>query len=237
MILKSLIETGFADNCDEELLEFDEEGKLVNTIPGVTEDQRQTQADAVLKYKDGYTGSELDGASVSQSQSRVRMPNRSAMQSEVNHELMSESATNICATPSKQMQLAANQPQNPFDGGQNKEMEPYAGSDGALQQGFNMNNKMEHIEPNQAAQDQIMIDTAAQQTNQEELPQTFEAYKGLSKEYKATKKQLKKATRAGNQEEMERLQNMKDMMQAMIKACERSHPDWSGLKKAQKKEK
>ena len=37
MILKSLIETGFADNCDEELLEFDEEGKLVNTIPGVTE--------------------------------------------------------------------------------------------------------------------------------------------------------------------------------------------------------
>ena len=40
MILKSLIETGFADNCDEELLEFDEEGKLVNTIPGVTEDQR-----------------------------------------------------------------------------------------------------------------------------------------------------------------------------------------------------
>ena len=49
-------------------------------------------------------------------------------------------------------------------------MESYAGGDGAFQQGFNMSNKMEHIEPNQAAQDQIMIDTAAQQTNQEELP-------------------------------------------------------------------
>jgi len=39
-ILKSLIETGFADNCDEELLEFDDEGKLVKVTPGVTEDQR-----------------------------------------------------------------------------------------------------------------------------------------------------------------------------------------------------
>ena len=65
MILKSLIETGFADNCDEELLEFNEEGILVKTTPGVTEDQRQTQADAVFAYKDGFSGSEIDGASVS----------------------------------------------------------------------------------------------------------------------------------------------------------------------------
>lgn len=36
VILRSLIETGFADNCDEELLEFDDEGKLVNTIKGIT---------------------------------------------------------------------------------------------------------------------------------------------------------------------------------------------------------
>lgn len=28
-VLKSIIETGFADNCEEELLEFDKEGKLV----------------------------------------------------------------------------------------------------------------------------------------------------------------------------------------------------------------
>ena len=41
MILKNLIETGFADNCDEELLEFDEEGKLVNVTQGVTEQMRQ----------------------------------------------------------------------------------------------------------------------------------------------------------------------------------------------------
>ena len=102
MILKSLIETGFADNCEEELLEFDDEGILKTITPGVTEEQRQTQADAVFKYKDGYSGSELDPASVSQSQFNMRgMPNRSALQSEVNHELASESATNICATPSK----------------------------------------------------------------------------------------------------------------------------------------
>ena len=36
-ILQNLILTGFADNCDEELLEFDEDGILVNTIKGVTE--------------------------------------------------------------------------------------------------------------------------------------------------------------------------------------------------------
>ena len=41
VVLKSLIETGFADNCDEELLEFDDEGKLVKVTPGVTEEQRQ----------------------------------------------------------------------------------------------------------------------------------------------------------------------------------------------------
>ena len=42
MILKSLIETGFADNCEEELLEFDDEGILKTITPGVTEEQRQT---------------------------------------------------------------------------------------------------------------------------------------------------------------------------------------------------
>lgn len=53
-ILKNLIETGFADNCDEELLEFDEDGKLVNVIQGVTEEMRQAQqaADEVFAFKD-----------------------------------------------------------------------------------------------------------------------------------------------------------------------------------------
>lgn len=36
VILKNLIETGFADNCDEELLEFDDDGKLVKVTKGVT---------------------------------------------------------------------------------------------------------------------------------------------------------------------------------------------------------
>ena len=40
-ILRSLIETGFAENCDEELLEFDEDGNLVRTVKGITEEQRQ----------------------------------------------------------------------------------------------------------------------------------------------------------------------------------------------------
>ena len=52
MILRSLIETGFADNCDEELLEFDDEGKLVGRIKGITHQQRMQQADAVFAYKD-----------------------------------------------------------------------------------------------------------------------------------------------------------------------------------------
>lgn len=39
-ILRSLIETGFAENCDEELLEFDEDGKLVKVTKGITEEQR-----------------------------------------------------------------------------------------------------------------------------------------------------------------------------------------------------
>ena len=39
-ILRSLIETGFADNCDEELLEFDEDGKLVRTVRGITDEMR-----------------------------------------------------------------------------------------------------------------------------------------------------------------------------------------------------
>jgi len=37
MVLKNLIETGFADNCDEELLEFDEDGNLVRVTKGVNE--------------------------------------------------------------------------------------------------------------------------------------------------------------------------------------------------------
>ena len=53
VILKNLIETGFADNCDEELLEFDEEGILVKITKGVTPDiQRSQQVDEVLAYKD-----------------------------------------------------------------------------------------------------------------------------------------------------------------------------------------
>jgi len=38
VILRSLIETGFAENCDEELLEFDDDGNLVNVIKGITEE-------------------------------------------------------------------------------------------------------------------------------------------------------------------------------------------------------
>jgi TATA-binding protein-associated factor Taf7 len=37
MILKDLIETGFAKNCDEELIEFDDQGKLVNVVKGILE--------------------------------------------------------------------------------------------------------------------------------------------------------------------------------------------------------
>lgn len=36
-VLKSIIDTGFADNCKEELLEFDNEGKLVARKAGVQE--------------------------------------------------------------------------------------------------------------------------------------------------------------------------------------------------------
>lgn len=36
-VLKSIIDTGFADNCKEELLEFDNEGKLVSRKAGVQE--------------------------------------------------------------------------------------------------------------------------------------------------------------------------------------------------------
>ena len=37
IILKNLIETGFAENCDEELLVFDESGKLDKTEKGMTD--------------------------------------------------------------------------------------------------------------------------------------------------------------------------------------------------------
>lgn len=36
-VLKSIIDTGFADNCKEELLEFDNDGKLVSRKAGVQE--------------------------------------------------------------------------------------------------------------------------------------------------------------------------------------------------------
>lgn len=53
VILKNLIETGFADNCDEELLEFDDDGNLVKITKGVTpENQRMQHVDEVMAYKD-----------------------------------------------------------------------------------------------------------------------------------------------------------------------------------------
>ena len=53
VILKNLIETGFADNCDEELLEFDDDGALIKVTKGVTPDnQRSQQVEEVFAYKD-----------------------------------------------------------------------------------------------------------------------------------------------------------------------------------------
>ena len=53
VILKNLIETGFADNCDEELLEFDDDGALVKVTKGITpENQRSQQVEEVFAYKD-----------------------------------------------------------------------------------------------------------------------------------------------------------------------------------------
>lgn len=54
MILKSIIETGFAENCKEELLEFDDEGKLIKVTPGIPEKQKDMNAvDEVMEYKGG----------------------------------------------------------------------------------------------------------------------------------------------------------------------------------------
>ena len=56
LILKSIIETGFADNCIEELLEFDADGKLVKTTPGIPPDRKRQEKDAVdevMRYKNG----------------------------------------------------------------------------------------------------------------------------------------------------------------------------------------
>jgi hypothetical protein len=36
-----LIETGFAENCDEELLIFDENGKIAETLKGMTDQQQE----------------------------------------------------------------------------------------------------------------------------------------------------------------------------------------------------
>ena len=60
VILRSLIETGFADNCDEELLEFDDDGNLVNVIKGITHQQRMQQADEVFAFKQLGSASEID---------------------------------------------------------------------------------------------------------------------------------------------------------------------------------
>ena len=67
VVLRSLIETGFAENCDEELLEFDEDGNLVKVTKGITDEMRmQQQADAVFAYKDGANSiSDMDQASIS----------------------------------------------------------------------------------------------------------------------------------------------------------------------------
>jgi len=53
MILKSIIETGFADNCIEELLEFDDNGVLVKTTPGIPPDRKNEKnvVDEVFGYK------------------------------------------------------------------------------------------------------------------------------------------------------------------------------------------
>ena len=71
-VLRSLIETGFAENCDEELLEFDDEGNLLKVTKGITDEQRAKQnVDSVLAYKNGinsiYDDIDQDDESVSQS--------------------------------------------------------------------------------------------------------------------------------------------------------------------------
>ena len=71
-VLKDLIETGFADNCDEELLEFDEDGNLKNRIQGLTSEMRQNAengqnaGDEIMNYKN-FSGGEDDGSEVSPS--------------------------------------------------------------------------------------------------------------------------------------------------------------------------
>jgi hypothetical protein len=40
LVLKSLIETGFAGNCDEELLEFDESGQIIKVTKGMSDQAR-----------------------------------------------------------------------------------------------------------------------------------------------------------------------------------------------------
>ena len=57
LILKSIIETGFADNCIEELLEFDDNGILIKTTPGIPTDRNKlndnNDVSEVFRYKDG----------------------------------------------------------------------------------------------------------------------------------------------------------------------------------------
>ena len=69
-VLRSLIETGFAENCDEELLEFDDDGNLTKVTKGITDEQREKQnVDSVLAYKNGLGGmyDDIDQDSISQS--------------------------------------------------------------------------------------------------------------------------------------------------------------------------
>ncbi len=54
LILKSIIETGFADNCKEELMEFDDNGLLVKITPGIPERKRaMNTVDEMMEFKGG----------------------------------------------------------------------------------------------------------------------------------------------------------------------------------------
>jgi hypothetical protein len=49
-VLKSIIETGFADNCKEELLVFDKNGKLEARKPGVISRNRDEASNLGENY-------------------------------------------------------------------------------------------------------------------------------------------------------------------------------------------
>ena len=99
MVLKDLIETGFADNCDEELLHFDEDGKLVKIEKGASEVPGNAYMDEVMTYK-GLNGSRSE-ASVSHSQFNQR-PCMSVMSS-----VYQDDDSNMGGTPNKPKHAAA----------------------------------------------------------------------------------------------------------------------------------